>query len=163
MGKFNNIFLPIYLLEHKSTQEYSRLYSEQFLNRGDIVIFNMPIYQKVFGVKRCVYIPGDNICIGDSGRNTLPHNNYCVNIFKDSLSNIERGIVAHYKLEEKDSLLRFSHNYYYLLGDNKEVSNDSRVWGAVQGDHIVGCVKFILFSKEYNGKIRLNRFLSTVK
>lgn len=56
----------------------------------------------------------------------------------------------------------FKMNYYFMMGDNRHSSLDSRAWGFVPEDHIVGKPLFIFYSKqggEGNPGTRWNRFL----
>ncbi|MEL6844076.1 MAG: signal peptidase I, partial [Bacteroidota bacterium] len=39
-------------------------------------------------------------------------------------------------------------DYYFMMGDNRHNSEDSRIWGFVPEDHIVGSPLFIFFSFE---------------
>jgi signal peptidase I len=61
----------------------------------------------------------------------------------------------------------FKMNYYWMMGDNRHNSADSRYWGFVPEDHIVGKPKFIWLSldKEAGGikKIRLGRMFMKVR
>jgi len=58
----------------------------------------------------------------------------------------------------------FQQNYYWMMGDNRDNSEDSRFWGFVPEKNIVGKPLFIFFSKSsdpYNGsKIRWNRIFT---
>ena len=57
----------------------------------------------------------------------------------------------------------FKQNYYWMMGDNRSHSEDSRVWGFVPWTHIVGKPVFIWFSKDnVTGKIRWDRIFTTV-
>jgi len=60
----------------------------------------------------------------------------------------------------------FSMNYYWMMGDNRHNSLDSRYWGFVPEDHVVGKALFIWMSWDKNktgvNKIRWNRLFNAV-
>ena len=55
----------------------------------------------------------------------------------------------------------FKYNYYWMMGDNRMNSQDSRYWGFVPETHIVGKASFIWFS--YEGGPRWNRIFKSIK
>ena len=58
----------------------------------------------------------------------------------------------------------FGMNYYFVAGDYVSNSVDSRYWGPLPEDHIVGKAAFVLSSRDkYTGKMRWNRFLKAVR
>jgi len=58
----------------------------------------------------------------------------------------------------------FTQNYYFMTGDNVSVSHDSRHWGFLPEDFIVGKATLIWKSEDpYTGKMRWNRFLKIIK
>jgi signal peptidase I len=57
----------------------------------------------------------------------------------------------------------FKQNYYFMSGDNVFNSYDSRYWGLLPEDHIIGKVAFIWKSEDENtGKFRWERFFKTL-
>jgi signal peptidase I len=91
-----------------------------------------------------------------------------------------RTAIAEYegnKLEEKDGKFfinnkpaaeyTFKMDYYFLMGDNRHNSADSRFWGFVPEDHVVGKAVFIWMSWDANAdflnKVRWSRLFNTIK
>ncbi|MBU2062195.1 MAG: signal peptidase I, partial [Bacteroidetes bacterium] len=60
----------------------------------------------------------------------------------------------------------FKQNYYWMMGDNRHNSEDSRYWGFVPENHVVGKPVFIWMSWDTNGKgwkkVRWDRVFTTV-
>lgn len=67
---------------------------------------------------------------------------------------------------QKTKKYTFKQDYYWMMGDNRHNSEDSRYWGYVPADHIVGKPVFIWMSWDSNGKgwnkIRWERLFTTV-
>lgn len=85
-----------------------------------------------------------------------------------------RRVIAVYEqntLEEKDGKFiingketnqyTFKMNYYWMMGDNRHNSQDSRFWGYVPEDHVVGRASLIWFS--WNGGPRWSRIFRAIK
>ena len=70
--------------------------------------------------------------------------------FTDSIILIDNSLVESYTFEQ---------NYYFVMGDNRHHSQDSRYWGFVPEDHIIGDCKLILFNTQ---NFSFSRFLKRV-
>ena len=62
------------------------------------------------------------------------------------------------------TLYRFKHNYYFMVGDNYKESYDSRYWGFVPEEYIIGVVSNVILSKDSCvNKLKWERFLKRIK
>ena len=76
----------------------------------------------------------------------------------------EDGSVTYYIDGQQAKEYTFLMDYYFMMGDNRHESLDSRFWGFVPEDHIVGKAKYIWFSRDPNtGDIRWDRMFTEIK
>ena len=118
--------------------------------RGDVVVF-FPPHESRYFIKRLVGLPGDKISIING---TLFVNNEMIKQTKSDIeSGNSRSVVMSEKLGIKQFAIqknlrpsRLSQNFsatvpkdhFFMIGDNRDNSSDSRVWGPVPKDRIVG-------------------------
>ncbi|HUT99680.1 MAG TPA: signal peptidase I [bacterium] len=116
--------------------------------RGDIVVFNAPLEPGDEYVKRVVAIPGDTVQI-EGGRlilNGTPLEEAYISA--DSRTRVTDGADP----GENPSASRFAEpvlippGKYLVLGDNRPASKDSRSWGLLAGEEIIGRADLIYFS-----------------
>ena len=91
---------------------------------------------------------------------TLPIYRRAIEVFEHNDLEVRNG---HIFINGKETTeYTFSMDYYWMMGDNRHNSADSRYWGFVPEDHVVGRASAIVFSKDADsGKIRWNRILRT--
>jgi signal peptidase I len=113
----------------------------------------------------------------DFQRFQIPKKGQTISISTKNIAWYRRIITAYegHKLEErkdgiyidgrKTSKYTFSLNYYWLMGDNRYNSADSRIWGFVPEDHIVGHASLVWFSKSSDPSIgiRWDRLFKLIK
>lgn len=151
-------------------RDYRRVGSYSRVRKGDVVAFNLPPHQAVHLVKRCAGIPGERIFLpsekfstsgGQAHRVLLPFER--MQTGADSLPSLYRTALAIYGKKTGNDTYTFEHNYYYMLGDHPAFSQDSRHWGLLQEDHIIGKAVCILFSMGKGGKIRWERCFKKIR
>lgn len=109
----------------------------------------------------------------------IPKKNTTVNITPETLPLYARIITAYEhnpnaKIQDGKLFLNgkevkrytFKQNYYFMMGDNRHNSEDSRYWGFVPEDHVVGKAVFVWMSldpnKDFLNKVRWNRLFTSI-
>lgn len=117
-----------------------------------------------------------NNTMTDFDKFQVPTKGQTIAISKNNIAWYRRIITAyegHTLQENKDGTLlidgkkavnyTFAMNYYWLMGDNRYNSADSRVWGFVPEDHVVGRASLVWFSKSPYKGIRWDRLFKLIK
>ncbi|HAC70708.1 MAG TPA: signal peptidase I [Arcobacter skirrowii] len=155
--------------------------------RGDIVVFRYPHNPDIHYVKRAVATGGDTIFLKDKELYLHPKegNSYVIQNFKDyEIVDIDNTLFvknpyskefkgihndpevtkytsSHKELFEKSKIV-IPEDETFMMGDNRDHSNDSRFWGSVPYKYIVGKPWFVYFSIDDDYKVRWDRVFKTV-
>jgi signal peptidase I len=146
--------------------------------QGDVVVFKYPLDPKMNYIKRCIAVGGQTVEIRnkrvfvDSVEFPLPlHGKFTSNrIIPPGVR--ERGILYMGEDWNKDNFgpITIPKGEYFMMGDNRDNSADSRYWGFLPEQNIVGKAMVIYFSWNnfmplYRGlnKIRWDRLADIIK
>jgi signal peptidase I len=145
--------------------------------RGDVVVFLYPENRDVYFIKRIVGVPGDTVQVIDG--KLYINGKPCRYSRAGSYSYVEKGTLMKGELfyeflpkkkggEKKHLILKtgiqgdntqvfvIPKDKYFVMGDNRNNSYDSRWWGFVDREDIVGIARVIFFS--WDGERHLPRF-----
>ena len=159
--------------------------------RGDLIVFKTPSDNRTDYIKRLIGLPGDTIQFieGKIYLNNIEierkeikknktlrcgGNNFEVIYYNETLPNGKKYLAAYNKLGtmQNTDIYKVPENYFFLLGDNRDCSKDSRFLnsvGYVNKLNLVGEAQLIFFSNNtlkgslfkiwnLNKSLRLNRF-----
>ena len=134
----------------------------QKIERGDIVVFHYPVDPKQHFVKRVIGIPGDKLRLVNKQVfiNGVPLNEPYVrflpsnDLFRDNFPRLDLSVVlpggGKWWLEMRklveDGQLIVPDGHYFVMGDNRDDSEDSRYWGFVPRENIIGRPLLIYWS-----------------
>lgn len=97
--------------------------------RGDVIVFHPPTGQRIFFIKRIIGLPGETIKI-ENGKIIIDMKEERIILNEKYLSDgIKTNPDTFFKLSEKE---------YFVLGDNRDRSSDSRLWGLLPKNNITG-------------------------
>ena len=137
--------------------------------RGDIVVFRFPKDPKVDYIKRVIGVPGDKVVYENKQLtvNDMPISQVSLGTYQglgqgadmtgaehlvENLTGVEHSILVRNGVPS----LQFSYvvpdGNYFVMGDNRDNSNDSRYWGTVPEENLVGKAFFIWMSWDWQNK-----------
>ena len=99
--------------------------------RGDVIVFRYPDNPSIFYIKRIIGLPGETVSI-NRGAVTI------TTIAGDKITLSEPYIVNEDATYTKSVLLNSGE--YFVMGDNRPNSSDSRIWGPLPKNDIIGRV-----------------------
>jgi len=123
--------------------------------RGDVVVFRYPQDPSVDYIKRVVGLPGDHIkymgktlAINGEPVAQIPAGTYMVpgagssmmgaGVRTEQLGEINHDILVQPHTLSRNVVYIVPKDHYFVMGDNRDNSNDSRFWGAVPEQNLVG-------------------------
>jgi signal peptidase I len=104
--------------------------------RGDVVVFKYPLDQSQYYIKRIIGLPGDTVRVRDG------------DVLVEPQGQAQRLLLETYLPDQKitysagggELVFHLKEGEYFVLGDNRKQSSDSRVWGVVKKDLVTGKV-----------------------
>lgn len=130
-------------------------------NRGDVVVFRYPNNPEVFFIKRVVAIAGDEVSVNHGNVYVNGQQIELVTIDSSPYRSVDDGNVGHtFKYyDELGHVVRYLNKeesfypatkvpegQFFAMGDNRDQSSDSRVWGFVPINNLIGQAKWIWLS-----------------
>jgi signal peptidase I len=114
------------LADHERILVNKLVYRLRAVERGDVVVFWFPGDPDRSFVKRVIGVPGDRVEIRD-GR-----------LYVNGVAQAEPYLPPAHRPAERFGAVTVQEGHYFVLGDHRRVSNDSRAWGQVPQDAILG-------------------------
>ena len=112
------------------------------MERGDTVVFRFPADPTKSFIKRVVGLPGDVVEIR-SGQ-----------VLVNGAPLAEPYVPEEYRDHVSVGQVKVPADHYYVLGDHRSSSNDSRTWGALPGEAIYGKAVFAYWPPARMGVLR---------
>jgi len=106
--------------------------------RGEVIVFRYPKNPSISFIKRIIGLPGERIK-GQNGKINVYENTADANglSLKESYLNSRET--------EEDFDIWLNRDEYFVMGDNRSASYDSRSWGPLKKENITGIVRLRIF------------------
>lgn len=112
------------------------------VERGDVVVFQYPRDVTKSYIKRVIGLPGDRVAI-DHGR-----------VFVNGKVLPEPYVPARFTDDRSQPEMTIPSNEYFVMGDHRSISSDSRDFGPVERDLIYGKAAFVYWPMDQAGVVR---------
>jgi signal peptidase I len=129
-------------------ENHERIFINKFvyrfrpIARGEVVVFRYPLDPSKSYIKRVIGLPGDEVTVRD-GR---------VLVNGKALS--EPYVSPSYLDNQSYAPVHVEPDHYFVLGDHRSSSNDSRVWGTVDRQYIYGKAVFVYWPLSQMGWVK---------
>ena len=132
-----------------SLYDQERLFINQFsykfnlgeIKRGDTVVFWSPEDTTKSYIKRVIGLPGDTVAVEDGY------------VLVNGRKLVENYVPPEYRDDRDYSPRTVPPDDYFVLGDHRSSSNDSRAWGFVPRNYIYGKAVFVFWPPEHIGTV----------
>jgi len=105
--------------------------------RGEVIVFHYPKEPTSYFIKRVIGLPGEKVVL--EGGKVIIEN-------QQGVKKLEESYILRYQRDSKDRFeINLGPNQYFVLGDNRDFSYDSRSWGPLDKKYIVGVVRLRLW------------------
>jgi signal peptidase I len=112
------------------------------IERGDMVVFWFPLDKSKSYIKRVIGLPGDVVTISDG------------TVMVNGIPLDEPYVPEEYRDHQSLPPHPVPPDSYFVLGDHRSSSNDSRVWGTVERSYIYGKAVFVYWPLEKMGRLK---------
>ncbi len=113
-------------------------YRFQDPQRGDVIVFRYPHDPSRFFIKRIIGLPGETVKLEGT------HTTIINSAHKDGLL-LQEPYVTKGHAKSDNLTVTLAPEEYFVMGDNRRASSDSRAWGALEESYIVGRAFIRLF------------------
>ncbi len=107
--------------------------SSKSFERGDVVVFRYPLNPKQFFIKRIIGLGGEKVKI-EKGTVRI-YNEQNPEGIKLKEEYLPAGLIT-----KNDMIYKLKEDEYFVMGDNRNFSRDSRAWGSIDTDDVIGKV-----------------------
>ncbi len=99
--------------------------------RGDIVVFRFPRDPSKYFIKRIIGLPGETVTIDNNEISITPFG-------KTSSFKLPEPYLPDKFISQEYKITTLNDDEYFVMGDNRPASSDSRAWGALPKKNIIG-------------------------